>query len=406
MGEVPLTLGERSGVKICDLAQAYATRSGGIKTYLDAKRRYLASVGDHEHVLVVPGERDSITRDGPHTTYTVRAARVPGREEYRFMLRLGHVASILRAESPDLIEIATPYVLPWVALRHRRQTGAHVVGFYHADFPNAYVEEPLRKSLPPWVAGGAGLAARNYARAVYSRCDAVICSSGVLRDRLHRMGVTSVAEVQLGVDTETFDPRARDAGLRAELGVPDDAPLLLYAGRLDHEKRVQLVVDAFEGLPDRFGAHLVIVGDGPLRKELEQRAERLGRLGLLPYRQDRAELARLMASADVYVTAGPHETFGLSVVEAQACGLPVVGVAGGALVDRVPPGTGLLARVDDPDDIRASLERLLSGDYRAAGRRARAHVLDRHRWDECLHRMTSLYEFLRRDVPVGMAPAA
>ena len=149
----------------------------------------------------------------------------------------------------------------------------------------------------------------------------------------------------LGVELGDFSPARRDPRLRRKLGIGDDQPLLIYAGRIDGEKRAQLLVDAFALLPRELGAQLVLIGDGPLRDSIRELGD--PRIHAPGYVRDRSELARWLASADIYVSGMADETFGVSIVEAQASGLPVVGVAAGAMVDRVTPEIGRLGPVDD-----------------------------------------------------------
>jgi alpha-1,6-mannosyltransferase len=134
-----------------------------------------------------------------------------------------------------------------------------------------------------------------------------------------------------------------------------------------------------------------MVGDGPLCAEVEAAALNNRSVQLLPYESDRVRFARLLASADLYVTAGPHETFGLSVIEAQASGLPVVGVDGGALRERVPRGLGYLGAVGDADEMACNILRAAS-ERRAIGQRARTHVETHFSWSAAFRRLLSLYE--------------
>lgn len=151
-----------------------------------------------------------------------------------------------------------------------------------------------------------------------------------------------------------------------------------------------MLVDALGRLPERF--RLVLVGEGPHRAALAARAESLGgRLAVLPYLREKAALAELLASADVYVTAGPHETFGLSVAEAQAAGLPVVGVRAGALVARVPEGTGLLGPVGDASAMAANVERAFAERERM-GQAGRALVEATLSWDATFGKIFEAYE--------------
>lgn len=383
-------------MKLCDLTQSYAPTGGGVRTYLHAKREFVQQhAPEHEHVLIVPGPGDSVVRDGRATTYTVASPLVPGSRVYRLLHRSDKVLRILRAERPDVVEVHCAYNLPWTALHHRRREPAtRVVGVYMTDLPKAYVEPVARRFLGRWIGAGATGLAERYVRALYSRMDATVAISPALADRLGEMGIADVHCVPLGVDLEVFHPRRRDLELRRSLGVGDHEVLLVYAGRLDGEKRANLVLDAFEELPPELGAHLVLVGDGPLREELGARAARTGRARVVPFMSERVELAGLLASADIYVSAMPYETFGLSVIEAQSCGLPVVGVAGGAMTDRVPEGAGvgLLGPVDSVPGLVANLTTLIADPLRSeAGARARRLVEERFSWAATFRSMFELY---------------
>lgn len=236
--------------------------------------------------------------------------------------------------------------------------------------------------------------AERYVRALYGRMDAAVAISPAQAARLEEMGVSNVECIPLGVDLETFHPSRRDPALRRRLGVGEDDLLLVYAGRMDLEKRPELVMEAFLRLPPSLRAVLILVGDGPSREALAKRAQEHGRAHVLPFLSERMELARLLASADLYVSAMPFETFGLSIVEAQASGLPVVGVAGGAMPERVPEGAGvgLLGRVDSVEDLAANIEKMAGSDLREAGRRARALVESQFSWKRTFDRTLDLYE--------------
>ena len=391
----------RTPTVLCDIVQAYGPTSGGIRTYIDAKRQYFSRQGDRfRHVLVVPGAEDAVERAGSLTTYSIRAPRVPGTGGYRFTPRMDRVLSVLSMETPDIIEVGSPYLMPWVAMAHRRRSGCLVIGHYHTDFPDAYVasgvERLLGRSFVGRLARDAAVGvASSYARSVYSKCDVVITGSRALRDKLGAMGIRRVCLNPLGVDLELFHPKRRDHELRRRLGASDLSRILIYAGRLDCEKRPDWVLDAFLQTPDYYYAHLVIVGEGPLRQQLAREASSRANVHVLPYLEDKAELARYLASSDVYVTAGAHETFGLSVLEAQAAGLPVVGVRAGALVDRVGGDEGLLAEPNSRDHLASCLQRALRSDLQAMGSRARARVEREFGWGRCFERWIDVCESVR-----------
>jgi alpha-1,6-mannosyltransferase len=381
-------------VKLCALTQSYAATGGGVRTMLHAAQDYVRSATGLQHVLIVPGAVDSVTRSGSITTYTVASRLIPGSTAYRLLLRSDKVLRILRAELPDVVEVHCAYNLPWTAMLHRRRHGGIVSGVYMTDLPVAYVESPLQPRLGRRAAGAARAVAERYVAALYDRCDVAIGISPVMADRLRGLGVHDVHCVPLGVDLEVFHPSRRDEGLRARLGVREGDLLLIYAGRLDREKRPDLVLQAFARLPPQVRAHLVLVGDGPLRAELADRAAALGRAHVLPFEQDRVELARLLASADVYISAMAFETFGLSVVEAQACGLPVVGVRAGAMVDRVreaPARDGFLVTPGSPDALAGPILHTQPEEWRSMGRRARARVEAEFSWSRTFRTVLEIY---------------
>jgi alpha-1,6-mannosyltransferase len=380
-------------VKLCALTQSYADTGGGVRTMLHAERDLFRGMPDAQHVLIVPGAADTVSRDGNLTTYTVRSPFVPGSRVYRLLLRSRAVLRILRAEMPDVVEVHCAYNLPWTALLHRRRHGGIVSGVYMTDLPVAYVETPLRRRVGSTLAGAARRMTERYVTTLYRRCDVVVGISPVMRQRLVDLGVTDAQCVPLGVDLDTFRPDRRSSEVRAAYGAGPGPLLLVYAGRLDAEKRPDIVLEAFAlvraALPD---AVLVLAGDGPMRDALRQRGSRIGNVHVIEFVQDRLQLAALLASADIYVSAMAHETFGLSVVEAQACGLPVVGVNAGAMVDRVAAGDdGFLVPPESP----AAMAECILGTPRDAwpglGRRARAKVETEFSWSRTFDTLLGLY---------------
>jgi alpha-1,6-mannosyltransferase len=133
------------------------------------------------------------------------------------------------------------------------------------------------------------------------------------------------------------------------------------------------VVEAFRRLPESLGARLALLGEGPLKEEIAALGDQ--RIVLPGYVHSRTELARWLASADVYVSAMADETFGVSIIEAQASGLPVVGVAGGAMIDRVTDSTGRLGPVGDGAAMARNILDVWGADHRAMSDQARAHAL-------------------------------
>ena len=220
----------------------------------------------------------------------------------------------------------------------------------------------------------------------YREFDRVYTLGSEMRDLLVRHGIKHVDVLALGVDTVLFDPARRDPQFRRRLGLAGAGPLLIYAGRVDNEKRAATLVEMLRRLPPELGAGLVMYGDGKLRQSLLAESAGLP-LALPGFLDDREQLAEAMASSDIYVSGMADETFGISVIEAQACGLPVVGVAAGAMIQRVPPELGLLGPVDDAAALARNVAAIWQGDRRAIGHRARAHVTSQFSWERTFTRL-------------------
>ena len=376
------------GLLFADVTQSWSDVGGGVRTYLRHKRRHILDNSPHRHLLVVPGPRDGVETEhgGRGVTVTIASPRVPGSPHYRLMLRNGAVRSVLGDYRPDLIECQDAYNLPWAAICHgKRHPGTALVAAYCTDFPTVYVDRPFSKWFGRPIGGAAWRLCYRYCARLYRHFDAVYAmSENGGAAKLRALGVTDVDVVPLGVELGQFSPEKRDPAMRRKLGLADGQPLLTYVGRLDAEKRPHVVVEAFRRLPQSLGATLLLIGDGPMREQFTSREQE--RIFAPGYCRDRDDLAAWLASADLYVSAMADETFGIAIIEAQASGLPVVGVAAGAMVDRVPRGLGLVGEVDDAAVMASNIMEVLCGDMAAMGERARAHAL-LFSWDQSMERL-------------------
>ena len=374
----------RAGPKLfCDLTQSWSDVGGGVRTYLLHKRRHILESTPHSHLMIIPGDHDRFVEEDRAITVTIASPRVPGSPHYRLMLRNRAVRAALEHYRPDLIECQDAYNLPWVAIGHRRRSpDTALIAAYMTDFPTVYVERPLSRFLTKPVAGLLGRISYGYCGTLYRRFDSVFALSengGAVK--LRSLGIDPVEVVPLGVELGEFGRERRDGRLRAQLGLEDHQPLIIYVGRLDGEKKPHVVVDAFRQLPASLGARLVLLGEGPLRAEIEALGD--PRIVMPGYVKSRGDLARWLASADVYASAMADETFGVSIIEAQASGLPVVGVAAGAMLDRVTEQMGRLGPVNDAAAMAANILAVWNSDGSAMSDAARAHAL-RFSWDRSM----------------------
>jgi alpha-1,6-mannosyltransferase len=165
------------------------------------------------------------------------------------------------------------------------------------------------------------------------------------------------------------------------LGIPADARLLVFAGRMSAEKRIQDLMAAANILGRKY--HLLLVG-GPGRRRIAPNVT------LLEYQHDPRQLAHILASCDVFVHAGDQETFGLVVLEAMACGLPIVAARAGALEELIEPTVGETFCARDPQDLVAAISRLYERDLAAVGHAARRRA-ESSSWDTALTQLIGRY---------------
>jgi alpha-1,6-mannosyltransferase len=411
-------------MKFCDITMAHNAKSGGIKTYIDEKRRFLRENTDYEHLLIIPGARDRVRHSGRTTTVTIESPLLPGQRAYRFFLSPAKIKQVLLEEAPEIVELGSCYTEPWAAFsyrREKRETGGDCLlgAYFHTDVANAYVAAPLRAAAYNWlqdvseslvsgvekIADVAAIGAQRYIRYIFSHCDLKFAASPEQAARLEEYGVEDVEIAPMGVDLRLFNPRRRSPEVRLQHGADDATIVLIYAGRLCAEKRVLTIVKAFELLPAGTRAQLWMLGDGPQRPDIEAAAARNPNIRIFDYESDRASFAEMLASADIYVSAGPFETFALSVIEAQASGLPVVGVDAGALRERLLDGLGFLSPVDDAAAMAQNILQAAQ-DRVAISARARAHIVQNFSWSTSLAKLLERYEakLRERDFTTPMRP--
>ena len=249
----------------------------------------------------------------------------------------------------DIVHVATPGAVGIAAFVAARILGLPVVGAYHTEFG----------SYATHLTGDAMLGdlVDLVIRQCCDHCDAVVVPSHATVEAMARRGyqVDRAQVVPAGVDAALFRPDQRDEVLHQHLG--GGRTLLLFCGRLSREKGLEPFAHAYAALrARRDDVHLILAGDGPLRAQLE---ERLGDTATFTGFLHGQELARLVASCDLFVFPSQTDTLGRAITEAQASGLPAVVFGGGPAECVVPDRTGVIADAGDMGEFMAHVERLL-----------------------------------------------
>ncbi len=377
---------------ICDLTQFYSPFSGGVRRYVAEKARHLEAAGDR-HVLIVPGEKTEKRVEGLRTIYTIESPLVSRTARYRVLLNLNLVEEALEREKPDLIESGDPYQVAWKALASGRALGIPTVGFYHSHFPDAVLRSVAKYfgSISVMIAEEIG---RRYVDALYNRFERTLVPCAGLTELLRTWGLENGETLELGVDTGVFFPDAsRGAACRTRLGWPADRQILLYVGRLNPDKNVRRLFEAFTKLQkDRPGHfHMVIVGDGMLRNALLRLQEETQAVSWIPYCNGAEELADIYRAADLFVHPGVKETFGLVTLESQACGTPVVGIRGSYMDNIIFSGLHNWSAENDAHALASAIWTVAAGNLAESGLRAAASVGSRYDWKAVFGRLFAIY---------------
>ncbi len=360
--------------RLVDTTLFYSPTSGGVRRYLTAKHAWLGVQPGWQHTLLVPG---SVPRLHPGGISTLAGVPVPGSFNYRLPLNPRRWARCLDALEPDLIEAGDAFHPAWAAWQVARRRGVPCAAFFHSNLPRI-VGRRVGGRMAERLAG-------NYIRWLYERFDAVFAPSRLMVRFLDDLGVPHTVHQPLGVDETVFHPRRRGTWLRERLGLDAASRVLVYAGRFTDEKNVPVLLQAFSRLGRPY--HLLMIGGG--------RAGRLAsNVTLLPYRRDSVELACWLASADALVHAGTRETFGLVILEAMACGRPVIAARAGAVPELLDERCGVLTEPGHAGSIADAIATLYELGPDALGCNARARVLRQFTWRKTLQRQLGVYRAL------------
>ena len=359
---------------LVDITMFYAAEGGGVSTYLNAKAHWLARRSRVRHTIM--SSNVETCGNAVPALVKIPSTVVPGLHGFRMPLSVEGPARLLKAVRPDVVEAGDAGHCAWAALRMRKRYDIPAVAFYHSDLPGL-----VRPRFGRWIARGTC----RYLANLYRQFDLVLAPSRIMVQQLDAIGVHGAVHQPLGIDSSVFRPQRRDATLRAHLRLAPEARLLVYAGRFTPEKKLHVLIDAVRLLGAPY--HLVLVGGGDALPFCD-------RVTHIPFQHDQRQLARLLASCDVLVHPGDRETFGLIVLEAMACGLPVVATNKGGVAELVDAETGILAEPNDVASLAGAIEAIYQRDLARMGQAARRRAVERYDWNEILPQVVGRYEAL------------
>src|SRR3954454_18480064 len=277
---------------------------------------------------------------------SVPAVPIPGRSEYRFPLALtARLKRDLAEFKPNVVHISSPDIVGHRAVTWARRNKIAVVASVHTRF-DTYCAYYGLQFLEPL--------ARDIMRRLYHRCEVVMApaeSTAVIL-RAQRMN-RDIAIWARGVDREQFNPERRDMAWRRAQGIADDEMVIAFLGRIVMEKGLDVFADAIHAFA-RLGLKccVLVIGEGPARAWFEQQLPN----AIFTGQQTGADLARALASADVFLNPSITEAFGNVTLEAMACALPVIAAESPGATNLVHPGeTGTLVDGAEPEEFADAL---------------------------------------------------
>ena len=333
---------EAVGVKVAIIAESFLPHINGVTNSILRTLDHLALRG-HEAVVIAPA--GSLANEFTGKTVpkryrgflviTVPSVPLPKYPEVRLSTASSQkLRRILLREQVDLVHLASPFLLGWSALRAAGELGLPTVAVYQTEVPTYAARYKF-----PWLADRLW----EHVRAIHTAADLTLAPSSFSMAQLDGLGINNLKLLRRGVDTALFSPWRRSEAFRRAVA-PSGERLIGYVGRLSADKQVG-DLRALSELP---GARLVVVGSGPMERELRTLMPKAHFTGFL----SGSRLAEIMASLDVFVHPGESETFCQTIQEAMASRVPVVAVGRGGPLDLVDSSrTGWLYEPGQLDDL-------------------------------------------------------
>jgi glycosyltransferase involved in cell wall biosynthesis len=369
-------------MRIAIFSEVYWPMVSGVGVTLDRLTRELRTRGHDLRVYSATYPLPPGTADRPevHRSPSIPLFLYPD-VQWAFP-RQREIVADLALFRPDVVHVATEFALGLAGVKAASQLGLPLIASSHTDY---------QKYAKRYGVGFVLQMGWLYLRWFYNHAEKVLVPSRVYERFLNGRGIVHTGLWTRGVDPAEFHPRFRSEAYRSRFGVGSGDLLVTYIGRLAKEKDLEGLIEAWQRLrPVRGGSQLVLVGRGPLESELRERGlPGVHVSGLLTGR----ELSEAYASADLFVFPSSTETFGNSLLEAMASGLPSLGVRGGGVLEFAEHNVNAwLAPPGDTAALTDALQRLMADpDLRAGLRLGALSTASSRRWDRIYDQLIADY---------------
>lgn len=368
----------------------------GVATFSRNLAKGMAARG-HEVIVIAPSQdgKKSVEVDGNYTIYRVRSTIFPFYQNFRISPTPQlEVRKILQDFQPDIIHIQMLMWIGQAAMFFGRRYDIPVVTTSHAMAENLL--DNLKKAAP--LSRPINYILSDYGRRFHSRADAITSPtrSGLDSFGKHADKLTKPIEViSNGIDLTEYSPATPNPAIYKKFNLPTDKPIVTYIGRVDAEKHLQVLVHAFNKVRQAVDAHLLIVGDGVDRENLQQLTAELGLQKHITFAgrvsdEDKLELEHV---GKLYAITSPAELQSIATLEAMACGQPVVAVDAGALAELCHDGeNGYLFDLDNSDQAAEGITKILQDDaLRELFSKESLRIAQKHDLEYTLKEFEALY---------------
>ena len=333
-------------MKIAVFTDTYHPEINGVTKTLDKMKSAMDRRGI-EYIFFAPGE-GPFKEEGKCVSFFA-SFRFFAYPQCRIALPdYGVVKKRLDEFKPDIIHLTTPFTIGLSGLRYAKENGIAHTATYHTDFP---------EYLDHYGFGIIKNGAWQFLKWFHDSPDINFAPSEQTRLKMENEEIGRLGLWKRGIEKDRFNPGFRDNGLREQWGCEDEV-CLLHVGRLAKEKELDVLMGAVRILNDRnVKFKLVIVGDGPMRTQLEACGYK--NIVFCGYMTGQ-DLSRCYASADAFCFTSGTETYGNVLLEAMASGLPAVSVIeGGAGENVVDEKNSLVFKRGSARDMADKLERMI-----------------------------------------------
>lgn len=367
------------------------------KTEDGVKVHYLKSTQARvypDQIHDVPAKKKLLGKEMPHLFYkhSLRVSVFPARQ----------IKKIMKAFKPDVVHVQVSDPIGLSVVSYARKMKVPVVTTEHNQ-PEVFTE-PLH--MPKLIKKPVDAMLSSYFYSRQKKSDFVTMPTKQAIDNLilsrKKEFKVPVAAVSNGVDLSNFKPGKASDEIYEKYKIRKNVPTVVYVGRVDPEKKVGLVVDAFskvlEKLPE---AQLVVVGDGVDRLRIEQNVKKLGALKSIRIlgRVLQPDLYELYRVGDVFVTASEIETQGIVLIEAAASGLPLIAVNAGAVSEVCITGkNGFLCEPKNVEQISDSIYNILSNkELQKKYSKASLEIAAEHDLEKTIDKFLNIYAKVLND---------